>query len=901
MTYPHGGAGQIWRDGSPTAHNPEKSEIRDWGLDVEGRIVAIEAAVTGTARYTRDTLADVNAIASPATGDTAYVLDDPGNTGTYEYGGASWSRVADLPASLTDLGILREELDGKSDVGHVHPISDVTGLQGALDGKSADGHGHAIGDVTGLQGALDGKSADGHGHAIGDVTGLQGALDSGLNLKGRILAGESLGDFRAPGAYSVQTGAVDLPAGAPDGGFLINVEFEDTFVRQTYFSYATDYRPWIRTVRLSNGYIGPWVSLHDTLQANIDDGLNGHFVAFQDSPVLDVEAGVIRYGAGYFRRKDGGVNILFDPQDIGSSSYDVPISGVVSGAVMHYLDTSVDPALQNPIVALSGGNVIGTGSSLIPLGIWYENRWTPIMGGQLHDIRTPNVDYATWFVLRPIVVDLDDTLGNGSPTVYVPRNLWISYAGTTSGSVTAANALSDRLPGNYCAISVTKSALADGGSGQTLYWDFADQTVKRAVHPDAPVTAGTNGYLLLLTLTGSPEGVFTSPNGLPVVELTPKTHVDVLADVRASLFSKLRSAHVTLIGDSITWGLTASDNGPSQPRSHALTDTRDDVTSSSWANKFRRWAASVATGLRGETLPAPGESLHTHNVECAPYSDSAFSVLDLSRKVLVKNGQQNRDGPLLKSHLDVQAGIGNRCAFEFVGTGFTVFYATQGGDTWTIEVDGVVVATIPATGNYVWQNQAVVSGLSFGQHGVEIINQSTAKVIRLEAVRFEKSLRFSNNGLIGTNSEEWLPAGALLDGGVPEETTHLFVQLGTNDRAQAPEATLPAGELRTSINLRQIVEWLKANRQNVHVILMAPPMATNDEQGDAVTFNASTDDLAREIAQLADEMGCGFIDNYTCTNLEFVDGVSFLADGLHPNDSGHTVIARNIISAITNA
>jgi len=40
---------------------------------------------------------------------------------------------------------------------HVHPISDVTGLQLALDGKAALVHTHAIADVTGLQTALNGK------------------------------------------------------------------------------------------------------------------------------------------------------------------------------------------------------------------------------------------------------------------------------------------------------------------------------------------------------------------------------------------------------------------------------------------------------------------------------------------------------------------------------------------------------------------------------------------------------------------------------------------------------------------------------------------------------------------------------------------------------------------------
>lgn len=38
MTYPHGGASQIWRDGSGGAHNPMKSQIRDWATKIENRV-----------------------------------------------------------------------------------------------------------------------------------------------------------------------------------------------------------------------------------------------------------------------------------------------------------------------------------------------------------------------------------------------------------------------------------------------------------------------------------------------------------------------------------------------------------------------------------------------------------------------------------------------------------------------------------------------------------------------------------------------------------------------------------------------------------------------------------------------------------------------------------------------
>lgn len=41
---------------------------------------------------------------------------------------------------------------------HIHPISDITGLQAAINSKANTNHTHPISDVTGLQGALDSKA-----------------------------------------------------------------------------------------------------------------------------------------------------------------------------------------------------------------------------------------------------------------------------------------------------------------------------------------------------------------------------------------------------------------------------------------------------------------------------------------------------------------------------------------------------------------------------------------------------------------------------------------------------------------------------------------------------------------------------------------------------------------------
>jgi hypothetical protein len=92
-------------------------------------------------------------------------------------------------------------LSGKSDTGHTHAQSDVTGLIAALDAKADDaavttaladksdtGHTHAQSDVTGLTAALDGKSDTGHTHTASNVTDFDTAADARV-AAGIIVAG----------------------------------------------------------------------------------------------------------------------------------------------------------------------------------------------------------------------------------------------------------------------------------------------------------------------------------------------------------------------------------------------------------------------------------------------------------------------------------------------------------------------------------------------------------------------------------------------------------------------------------------------------------------------------------------------------------------------------------------
>lgn len=109
-------------------------------------------------------------------------------------------------------------LSGKSNVGHSHAESDVTGLTTALAGKSATGHTHAEADVTGLTAALAakadasatttalaGKASTSHTHAEGDVTGLTAAL-AGKSATGHTHTAANVSDFNTAADARVELG-----------------------------------------------------------------------------------------------------------------------------------------------------------------------------------------------------------------------------------------------------------------------------------------------------------------------------------------------------------------------------------------------------------------------------------------------------------------------------------------------------------------------------------------------------------------------------------------------------------------------------------------------------------------------------------------------------------------------
>lgn len=378
----------------------------------------------------------------------------------------------------------------------------------------------------------------------------------------------------------------------------------------------------------------------------------------------------------------------------------------------------------------------------------------------------------------------------------------------------------------------------------------------------------------------------------PVAQAVAQTKsVSVLAGLRASLSNELEDVLIRLVGDSITWGMTVTGGGPLDPRNHALTDTRNNLTSPSWANLLHQYlGARYSSGVMSS--PAPGVALYeaVHAIDVT--TSAKVSVINVATRE-VAGKAVSADASAALEALCVVPDAYALC-FETVGTGFTLVYReSPAAGSFTVLVDGVVNRTVIATNAATTYGKTVTIALPFGRHAVEL---RCTGAVAFEAIQRTRKIRVANDGLIGTNTLEWLPTAGRLSASVANDDTHVFVQLGTNDRALTTE---PNDPVRTKRNLAAIADYI-INSRGKNLVLMAANYADLDYPS-MVTAKYSQADVARMIAQVASNFSCGYIDNYRATLQQKLAGQVFLADGLHPNDSGHLKIFNNAVDGLEQA
>lgn len=394
---------------------------------------------------------------------------------------------------------------------------------------------------------------------------------------------------------------------------------------------------------------------------------------------------------------------------------------------------------------------------------------------------------------------------------------------------------------------------------------------------------------------------------------TQKTPIENLVD---ALDNPLHSIKIRFLGDSITWGVGSSNTATGSPRSHKLTDPRNNITNDSYVNLVRRWLGYtyLDESTQHEILLTggshSGESYFEKNFIIDPFkaSSGVKFLTDLHAKKPIPEDKINvltRGQTTLGYHVDISrrdtvpelylynAGV----EFELIGDNFTVIYAGQTAGTNTfldIYIDDILYSSLDYSLNPVWNAEHAVN-FDFGAHKVRMVNRSIdGGTFRFEALKVTKKIFIANDGISGTWSREWLP-GTHLYSAVKDTDEFIFIQLGTNDRGY--NAVKPYTAQKTKANLLAISNALKD--RGMQIILMAANSATNDKEDPAI-YKYNQGDVARITKEVANELGLSFINNYQATACLKAEGLdsAYTTDGLHPNDAGHRILYENIKSSI---
>ncbi len=104
------------------------------------------------------------------------------------------------------------------------------------------------------------------------------------------------------------------------------------------------------------------------------------------------------------------------------------------------------------------------------------------------------------------------------------------------------------------------------------------------------------------------------------------------------LLQPVEDSHIGHIGDSIDWGVGATGIASIDPRSHQLSDARNNFTSRTWVNLFRKWTAELSCHAKNEVdTQATGLSTYYNavNVEVQDaWKD--FTPADISSGLLTR-------------------------------------------------------------------------------------------------------------------------------------------------------------------------------------------------------------------------------------------------------------------------
>jgi lysophospholipase L1-like esterase len=396
---------------------------------------------------------------------------------------------------------------------------------------------------------------------------------------------------------------------------------------------------------------------------------------------------------------------------------------------------------------------------------------------------------------------------------------------------------------------------------------------------------------------------------IPAVDANYRFNGGQLSALHASLKNPLEQRTViAFFGDSITWGATVEGNAPQYPRNGTAEDRRDVFASASFVNEVKRHIGAryfddAAPVLSNWSFSSSGESTATYSrVERLYTNKSPFSKVDL---VGSATSADDTDAAALlgKRHsIALAPGASASFAFHFTGTDFDIVYNSVPGQSadYEVLVDGASLGIFfTDAGSLTW-NLSRTHSFEYVRRGTITIRAlypagaSGVSTLRLSGVVIRKSCSIVNQGIIGITASRYAAYnfGYIGPSMLTTDLNFVLLQLGTNDRiSQGAPNDLQTFRANLAVLLGKIAP-------HAGLILMnSAPVAASLEG--APTYVFSMTDVRDVVREAGEEMRLDVIDNHMLFG--GMDTGVFLADGLHPNELGHRMIAKNIIGALRDA
>lgn len=488
----------------------------------------------------------------------------------------------------------------------------------------------------------------------------------------------------------------------------------------------------------------------------------------------------------------------------------------------------------------------------------------------------------------------------------------VGYAGRTVDA---------RLKDLPAPVDAPFSASGDGETNDTSAFSSFE-----LVHRGKTIDLGGKTYLVSATPKGNNyvNGKFkianaTFPAGFfnEFLSSAPRfsSYGDQLRRLKEALGNPLvQFVGIVGVGDSITWGRTLPDNSSFAPQTQLLTTARDNASSPSFWNNFRRYIGSQY--MKGATLnlsnwaaSPTGESIATYVKPLIIYPKDGPFTLSVTGVTQTASSAARASSPtgFMYTLNDGAPGGANyqSIKFNFTGDRFTlIFRATNTGDfnNYRVFVDGV------DQGLFTTQDgvDGVVSGdnnrrlhtFSYVRNKVVEIRSDSAGLsgvrrLYLEGLEIPKTVRCTNQGVIGLTARVYdlnnLSGSFSNPTAVTAQDQFVFCQFGTNDRG---DTSVPPGGAEFERSMQAIITRLTALAD---VILMCAGPVADSTEPPAPSYMTMRD-VRGILSKVAKANSLAFIDNLAA--FDTVDPSVILDGTTHPNALGHAVMSRNIINAL---